>query len=154
MISYKLNAWTLYIAARPRFLCFPAGLGRDPRGTLLNGEQTICSAHRWSSLAGCNTPKPTHWCWTLQDTLCFPIEVIPLQSVVHAFAPAVPMASFLPVIEGRSCRASSFQWLVRKRSQQDFRQTPSHHHLYDDLAMGIFRYCYGIWWTSNASQSG
>ena len=46
MISYELDAWTLYIAARSRFLCLPAGLGRDPRGTLLNGEQIICSAHR------------------------------------------------------------------------------------------------------------
>ena len=153
MISYKLDAWTLYIDARPRFLCFPAGLGRDPRGTLLNGEQTICSAHRWSSLAGCNTPKPTHWCWTLQDNFCFPIEVIPLQSVVHAHAPAVPMVSFrslltfvivdyqggsVPAIEGRSYPASSSQWVVWERSQQDFHSTPFLHHLYDDLAMGIF----------------
>ena len=58
------------IAAQPHFLCVfwkPAGLGRDPRGTSLNGELIICtgfsSLHRWSSLAGCDTPEPTRWCW-------------------------------------------------------------------------------------------
>ena len=58
------------IAAQPRFLCIfwkPAGLGRDPHGTSLNGELIICtgfsSLHRRSSPAGCNMPEPTRWCW-------------------------------------------------------------------------------------------